>query len=294
MTTTKMMTTSSGWDALLETETKKKRAKVNDIDVADGGYLTWLYGSATRRMSAWPPEFIRNALVMMDSKKSNRRDRSPHYKSGRVERRERSERANETYLLVKDFQRLIVEDPRITFLSVPGCEADDLVAIAAWKFGDPTEPLHVFGQDKDLLQIGPYFTMVEKEGEEVTLGHFHEGLPKALQNAGPLEAWHIPIVLALLGDRSDSVPRFLPRGPVGLRVLAEMLWGTDKPWQMFEEKFPEALPNLYDVLLPDPFLLGLGPGDTIPLLREKRWDAQLLKRLTPGLKKRTKEWHLLR
>jgi hypothetical protein len=285
---------TESWDDLLAGEFTAKRAKVDDVDVADGGYLTWLYGSSTARMGAWPPEFAKKAIVFMDSRKNNRRDRSPHYKQGRIDRRNSNEKADVTYQLVKGFQEMIVEDPRITFISHPGCEADDLVAIAAWKWGTADEPLRVFGRDKDLLQIGSYFSMVEKDGEDVTLEHFHEGLPKALQNAGPLEAWQIPIVLALLGDKSDSVPRFLPRGPSGLRILAEMLWGTDKPWDEFLRQFPEAVPNLFDVLLPDPFLFGLAPEDCIPLLKENRWQHDLLRKLDPKLKKKVMSWRLLR
>lgn len=289
MTTTK---TKNEWDELLQTEQKKKRVKVSQIDVADGGYLTWLYGSSTNRMQAWPPDFLRSAIIFMDSDVNNRRLRSPHYKQDRIDRRDTNERSYETWRLVKDFQKIIVEDPRLKFISVQGCEADDLVALAAWKFGDPTEPLRVFGQDKDLLQIGSYFDLVNKDGEAVTLEHFHEGLPKGLQKDGPLESWHIPLVLSLLGDKSDSVPRFLPRGPSGLAQLAELLWRTERPHEAFSRDFPEAIGNLYDVLLPDPALLGLSIDETVQVLKEGRWTPALLSRLNPSLKRRVKRWKL--
>lgn len=283
------------WEEIAKGEFKRRRGRVAGIDLADGGYLTWLYGSSPHRMMGWPPEFVSTSVIAMDSQFSNRQERSPHYKSARLQRREENDSDQETWVLVKSFQKSVREDPRLSLIEIRGCEADDLIGLAAWKFGDPSEPLSVFGTDKDLLQIGPYFSLTNREGESLSLERWHEGLPKALQSPNEvLEPWMIPILLSLLGDSSDSIPRVAERGLTGLRKVGHILWGTDDPWGEFDRIYPEAQQNLYDTLLPDPFLFGIEPEELTEVLKGDLWNPQMLRRLTPRLRRQVHSWTLRR
>ena len=271
---------------LLDKEKEELRDGLEHVQVVDGGYLAWKYGSSIERMYSWPPPWLLGATIMMDSRESNRRDRFPAYKSARISRREIDDYAKRIHRMVAEFQAMIKKDERFNFVEVPGAEADDLVALAAWGYG-ADEPVRVLGKDKDLLQLGSYFTLLDGSGVEVTLENYYDTLPKTLQKAGSLEAWQIPLILAILGDKSDSIPRLCPPGIPGLTWMRELIWGGN-PWSYLRQT-PEAAQNFYNVILPDPHMLGLGIEETVELAAAGKWNHKLLpKRVVKWMKK----WNL--
>ena len=281
----------TGWDDLVsELYEERTGRETEPVDIGDGGYLSWLYGSSTARMGNWPPPFLRGATIMMDSRVELRRKaRSPHYKAKRSARRKESVEAQAKWQMVHDFADLIEEDPRFDFLRVDGLEADDLVALWAWKFGTENR-VKVFAIDKDFLQLDPYLELVKMGGDEVSLGTYIEGLQKRLHGYGPLKPEHIPMILSLLGDSADSIPRLLARGVVGLDFLAHVLWGTDKPWTEIDREYPDAAANLYDVILPEPEVFGLDVNQVFKIVRDGQWHDGLLKKLMPPYKRMVQGW----
>lgn len=267
-----------------------------EVDVADGGYLSWLYGSSTSRHAAWPPHFVgRKPVILMDSRGPLfRKLRSPHYKSGREVRRDENPLAYNRKNLVMEFRNLVEEeDGRFTFARIEGLEADDLVALAAWKFGSKTHPLRVMGIDKDFLQLP--VQIIDKDGQRVELSKFQYRLPKALQEPVLTQGWQLLISLALLGDKSDSVPRVLaPR--TGLSFLAN-LWDMTQNRAFltaFDHYGVPFLNNLYDVILPDPHILGMDRGDVFSALTttNSRWDARLYHQIKKSIDLEVSSWNL--
>lgn len=265
-------------------------------DVADGGYLSWLYGSASFRHAAWPPRFTgRKPLVFMDSRSELfRKQRSPHYKEGREIKRENDPQWKDRTAMVLHFREIVEElDGRFKFVRIEGLEADDLVALAAWA-KSKRKPLRVMGIDKDFLQLHPYLTLRDKDNARVTFARFQDKLPKALHYPRITKGWQILITLALLGDKSDSIPRILALRQVGLAFLAA-LYGYDRErafqeaYAVYKEKF---LVNLYDVILPDPMFFGLSPEETFVLAKNGDWNPGLLDTLPDDKLQELASWRL--
>lgn len=209
----------------------------------DGGYLTWAYGGLGSK--SWPS--VRhlyskrsNALICMDSPRSARKEFYPLYKSHRKERRaERSE----IFEKVKHFQEYIREDPSLWKFESDGLEADDLVAILGLK-------IPIIGGDKDLLQV-PGIQLTRITGEVLTPRTFLSKQSKTIQLVAKNNHKEILLLLALLGDKSDDIPRLIP--PKGLNVMA-MLLQHPEPWKLAHELYGEKLlTNLYLAILPGPW-----------------------------------------
>lgn len=263
--------------------------KLPNFQLVDGGYITWVYGQTQWGQMAWPPPFLKDTIIMMDSKeKTIREEQSPGYKGERKEKRKGDPYLYESWKRVATFRETIKDDPRVDLVNVPGLEADDLLVLAAWK---AKKKPNLLGVDKDLLQAGRYIRMYDYHGERITRTRFQRRLAKTLQSRKLLSS-HIPMVLAILGDKSDSVPRLLP--PRELWLLWRMLWDDVYPdWDAAYKEFGRSLlHNLSLIILPHPSCMGLNPKDTFEIVRNREWGPKLLSQLRPYLVKEMKTWEL--
>ena len=265
-------------------------------DVADGGYLSWLYGSSVLRHQAWPPRFTgKKPLIVMDSRSTLlRKIRTPGYKSARDEKRASSVQTQERTQLVRDFRELVeAEDGRFRFVRIEGLEADDLVALAAWAYGTTVRPVKVMGIDKDFMQLMPFIRLADKDGQTVTYQKFQSRLPLALQTEPFTTPLHVILTLSLMGDKSDSIPRVLPLRNVGLNLLKDLLFKDSYPADRAAKEFGDPfLENLANVLLPDPEILGLVPGALPDLVDSWLWGPRLWKRVRKDIRKEVESWNL--
>ncbi len=256
--------------------------------IVDGGYITHVFGMTGWGQANWPPLFLRDSIVMMDSKeKTIREEQYPKYKGERRKRRKDNPYLHETWKRVRSFREIIHDDPRLTLSQVPGLEADDLVVLAAWKF----KSCNVLGIDKDLLQASRYMRMYNYHGERITRASFQHRLAKTLQS-NPLYSRHIPMVLSILGDKSDSVPRLL--APRDLGTLWRMLWDSGTPdWDAAYNKWGKLLlRNLSLVLLPHPSVFNLKRKEMFDIVRAGEWRPKLLSQLVPYIREEVDKWTL--
>lgn len=211
--------------------------------LVDGGYLTWAYGGMGSK--SWPSvrhKYSRRgkALICMDSTESARKDFYPAYKSHRKERRAEREHI---FLKVKAFQEYVREDPSLAKVEVSGLEADDLIAILY-------PGLQVIGGDKDLLQL-PGINLSRITEEPLSVGTFIKRQAKKVQAASLYQPAEILLLLTLLGDKSDDIPRVVPPGALDVVVS---LMQMENPWIAARELFGEQLlTNLYLAILPGPW-----------------------------------------
>jgi len=257
-------------------------------DVVDGGYLTWIYGSKPFARGNWPPQSVRGAFLALDSLSDTFRvQRDPTYKANRKDKRFEDSNLYEQWKRIRELRRDVVEDPRLTCIRIPGLEADDLIALLAWKFAGKRE-LQLLAQDKDLLQIKGV-KITDNQDVPVTLDRFAGRLPKAITRE-PLKRNQIPLILALLGDKSDNIPRLVDRGD--LWVLSRILCHTrNKAYNEALEKYGQLfLDNLYAVVLPDPHIFRYDQMEVFTLLKEGGWGSALLSDLLPEYQEEMLTW----
>jgi hypothetical protein len=256
------------------------------VRVADGGYLGWCYGSSPNRWEAWSPLVYNNQLLAMDRVPSLRNLIFEGYKARRGEMRAASEAKTAVYDMVHQFvhERIYGQEEQLHLIYHPGLEADDIIALLAWKYGIS----RLLAIDKDLLQLAPYITgarLQKLDGEEVTLESYKaKKLPKTLSTV-PFDATTIPLLLSLLGDKSDSVPRLVPPG--GLMGLQSVL-KEEQPYKAAYREYGQAfLQNILITVLPLPLLFGFDldrGSELIYLLDTNRWrPEELWEQLDPQL-----------
>lgn len=272
-----------------------KRATLR-VDLADGGYLSWLYGSSELRHQAWPPKFYgRKPLVVMDSKSIlYRRQRSPHYKLDREVKRADDTKMEHRTRLVREFRDLVEEeDGRFRFVRIEGLEADDLVALATWRYGSRKRPVRLMGIDKDFLQL-EHLRIQDKDNVEVDFQRFQGRLPKTCQDVIINRCWMIPLTLALMGDKSDGVPRILAPRAAGLNFITN-LWTLDpaeafvKAYDAYGDDFQR---NLYDVALPDPHILNLNSDELLEAFVTGWWGPKLWDSVWSEIQQEVDSWNL--
>lgn len=225
------------------------------IQAVDGGYVSWMYGSSLTGRKGWAQirgNYSRwdNTIIFTESKTSRRVDFFERYKANRREKRQQNPEVQRKTELVREFVDDWEYDGSILTHSHPGCEADDLVSLAVVSGLLHPETDIVIGRDKDLLQVHD-MNLVDYHQEPVLIEAFWKGLPKTIQNEKyPAKIW-IPFLLALLGDKSDGVPRLIP--PRRLDLLLDLMNSPlpySKAYQAFGKVFAR---NLWLVALPGPW-----------------------------------------
>jgi len=223
---------------------------VKEIRVLDGGYISWVYGSRQFSYLIWSQARIKylESVILQDSKTLlDRKKFFPPYKSHREQRVIDNPRLLETQVRVMKFKKYLWRDPAFELAHVEGLEADDLIAVAATVH----DRVRVIGADKDLLQISQRRLTIEKiDGSFVTFPTFVKRLPKTLW-PHISDEWDIILILSIIGDRSDDIPRILP--PRDFDPLIKILH-EKKPFSAAAEHFGEDfIRNLYISVLPGPW-----------------------------------------
>lgn len=222
------------------------------MKIIDGGYLSWVYGTKPSMHSSWTGgvrlEYGRKAKAIICLEGGNlwRNERFAAYKSKRKERTkedpEKQKKRKHVMYFVKNY---LAADPSLNTISVPGLEADDLVALFIMQVEKPL----VTGVDKDLLQLPFDFTLSDKDGQEVTRESYAKKGPKSLKNcfSHPLD---ILLDLCLRGDRSDSIPRVLPRRAM---KTAQKIFAHPRPFPDAKRRYGDQfVRNLELAVLPGP------------------------------------------
>lgn len=248
------------------------------VRVVDGGYISWVYGSSPLRWAAWNPLKFLGWIVAMDSVQNIRKVVEPSYKQKREDKRA----SDPGKLAVKErvdvFKEAVNNDPRLCRLELHGLEADDVVALLAWKYPGT----RVIGGDKDLLQLLPWLASFKGiDDEPYTVARYHKRLPDSCADL-KLTPELIPLSLSLMGDKSDSIPRLIP--PYRLEIFRNIVRDRD-PYKRAQEKFGEDfLRNLQLVALPYPGVFGCKAEETYDLLRSGFWKPDaLMPNLRPDL-----------
>lgn len=257
-------------------------------DIVDGGYLTWLYGAKPFARGAWPPPSVRGAFLALDCLDLTfRTQRDPTYKANRIDKRFEDQAVYDQWQRIRELRRDVIEDPRLTCIRIDGLEADDIIALLSWKFATKG-PLQLLAQDKDLLQISGV-QITDNQGVAVDLARFAHRLPKAVTRE-PLKRNQIPLILALLGDKSDNIPRLVERGD--LYIVAQILNSNrrDAYNRAYKEYGQAFLNNLYAVILPDPSIFDMDEGMVFTATSQGKWGPDLLQILKPEYADEVKTW----
>lgn len=229
----------------------------------DGGFLIWTYGPDEHKQAGWQHALWRftkqdNNTIILDGGSTFRREFYPQYKQHRRDRRAADpERQARTDRVMHFKDKVIAPDTRLQTIVFPDMEADDIIAAWAirWKHG----PMKVIGTDKDLLQLGKHIDLWKHNGQHVTVESFASRLQKTIKDFVDTPE-KILLVITMLGDKSDDVPRIVPPGIKALREFARVLTAPN-PWksvvEMYDKKLIER--NLYLTILPGPWSYALIP-----------------------------------
>lgn len=217
------------------------------MEIVDGGYLCWKYGLFP--VSAWEqvrPNY-RGAILCIDSTTSWRASIYPTYKEHRQTKRLDPKIAAKKAQVV-DFRGFLLEDPTISTCYLEGIEADDLVAIHFLQASHVTDQdLRVYAVDKDLMQVpGLWRFMYDLDNNRSHTELNYRRAPGYWP--GFRDEKDVLLAQLLFGDRSDSIPRLLPRYD---RDTARWIWRQSKPlwvcWLQWKEEFVRSL---YQLLIP--------------------------------------------
>lgn len=239
----------------------------------DTGYLSWIFAATSSvnftellaqiRLKERIPAFV------FDSSKSVRKQEFPEYKK----HREEELKQNPQRLLLKqraeEFKRAFFEIcslHRFPVFQRFGYEADDLLAVGAL-LGEWNECI---GVDKDLQQL-PLALYSSSFELSTRTESFAKKYPKTLFEGGlQISPSLVPLILAVLGDSSDDVPRLLPRGIKALKQFRDLMNSKtvySEVLQLFGEAFQR---NLQLVLLPHFSLTTVSPQELV--LRCDLWN----------------------
>lgn len=158
-------------------------------------------------------ESVEHTILCLDAPPYWRKELYPQYKAQR-ERPSDEEIAQKQWLLER------IEKDGYSIARVKGFEADDLCATLAKHYGEWCRDVRIVSADKDCAQcVSTYIRMfvpaVGSRPEEV------RGMKEVKEKFG-VWPWHIPIYLALCGDKSDNIPG-VPKvgGVTAAKMIAE-------------------------------------------------------------------------
>lgn len=231
--------------------------------VADGGYLSWVFGSDPRRIQLWNKSAVlefsvwMNTVIIMEGGDLERNKFFPDYKAHRKEAVKKDPAATARRIRVHKFTRSMERDRKLQTVKFSGLEADDV--LAAWavlNWEERQTPMHVFGIDKDYLQMGQLMDIRKTNMDSVNFAGWKDKQQKTIQPV-LTSAWHIALILALMGDISDNVPRLIP--PRQLDIVLD-IFNASNPWNEAKKLYgDDFLRNLYLTVLP-----GAWTFDPIP------------------------------
>lgn len=251
----------------------------NSENVIDGGYVSWTYGSRKFSWSIWMKarERYLNSILLLDSRNSFRKRFFPEYKSHREERLDEDKRA-QLRKMVRAFEKNLEIDPGFRNIRFIGLEADDLVALYAMK----CKKLRVLGADKDLLQLNNSRVRIERiDGSQLTIVDFLKKYPKAISPYISEEA-DVLLTLAIMGDKSDDVPRLLQ--PRDFGTIAKIL-ESSRPFSEAHDLFGlDFERNLALTVLPCPWVFHEVAIHHLPeMLDEGSYPMDFREQLLPEL-----------
>jgi len=197
---------------------------------------------------------MREDIFCLDSADSWRANYvADNYKGRRAERRALDPIAQQRKATVEVFRSLLREDPLLLTASLPGFEADDVVAICFLNRPPDREIHAVVAEDKDLVQVpGLWEKMQRTDGEFVFDGI--RGLPKKTPGYWSPSKTLRDVLLGqlLFGDRSDSIPRLVYKKDAD---LVRKIRRLDSPFTSLYHEFGEiVLQNLMLLVIPCPAL----------------------------------------
>jgi 5'-3' exonuclease len=164
-------------------------------------------------------------IVCWDSGSSFRENIDPEYKASRrarvmVNEVERSQHLS--FNLIHEFlQRAL-----ITQWSVPGQEADDLIA-AVVRHRAPEDRVIILSSDKDLLQLlSPQVRQIRLSSHDTPTDEWTEA--RFAQDRG-YQPHQLPYMMALMGDPGDGIPGLRNIGPKrAFKMLSNFDWDLAK------------------------------------------------------------------
>jgi 5'-3' exonuclease len=189
---------------------------------------------------------------------SVRKERFPEYKSERV-------KDSEYYKKALDFWKLLVSTYGLSVVKEAGYEADDICALEAIKANRANQLVALFGGDKDYLQLPKDIFLYDAQFTDL------RAKKRSLQGGKDLVEYVLdntalfPAYLAMLGDKSDGIPRVLGYRKSGKRLLP--ILKSDTPYQnLYDEYGNDFLRNLTLVVLPHHTLARIPENDLIEYL----------------------------
>lgn len=224
------------------------------MKVVDGGYMSWVFGSDVKRIQLWNSSaktsysMWNNTVIIMEGGNLFRNEYYGDYKLHRKEVVKKDPAARARRLRVKLFTETMEQDGTLNTIKFFGLEADDI--IAAWSvlnWQKHTQPMELIAIDKDYLQLRPMVNICKTDGVEINFEGWVNKMQKKLQ---PVLSryWHVVMMLALMGDTSDNVPRLIP--PYKLQIVLDIL-ETHNPWLAAYDRYQDDfIRNLYLTVLP--------------------------------------------
>lgn len=246
----------------------------------DGGYLSWFYGVRDHGRFAWMKKRIQyqnpGVKVVFDSDRNWRTEVYPDYKLHRRMRIEDNFEDRLKKARVESFKKEIFHTPYLNCIGVEGLEADDVVSWLVMANWDGLNPTRVVGIDKDYAQLGQRIKL-EPLGGQVRSDPMLK-YPKTIHGCihGPED---FVMVLALLGDKSDDIPRLIP--PMKLKEFQQIMSHKTMQYRMqhaLDSYGYDFLRNLYLVVLPGPACYKSTPSfnEVFDLVSQGKWGEQSL------------------
>lgn len=163
----------------------------------------------------------KNAVVFWDAGRAQGRyDLFPQYKEGREPKDDREREQREDVHRQADELEVLLQLAGIRQIKVPGCEADDLIAIFAHRLGETGGTAVVYSGDHDMHQlIRPWIKVYDPKRS--ILRH-----PDLEEMWGTINVHRLAQIKAIMGDKSDSIDGVKT---VGIKWAAKLLPYFDNP-----------------------------------------------------------------
>lgn len=173
--------------------------------------------------------YSKNPIIIVcdDSKEDTyRKEKYDNYKATRV-KEERPEDFYKQLKLVYEFYN----SSKITILSLPKYEADDIIASIAKRLSEEEHDVYIVSSDKDLCQL-----VVNRHT------FVFDGIKKITWHYGNIkDRFGIPVenivdYLSLTGDKSDNIPWVAWIGKVWATKLINNIWSIEEIYAAIEDE----------------------------------------------------------